>query len=92
MFNTLQIILCFYQRLLTGSEKNFSNYKNLIEGVFIAPSHLSGIQLADMVAGAVFRRFVRNDDRYYKLIENAFRKSPQGSIEGYGLIRCPKVI
>jgi len=37
-----------HQKLLTGSKKHFSIYENLVEGVFIAPSHLSvGIQFAD---------------------------------------------
>lgn len=76
---------------MTSSEKHFSLYRNLIEGVFIAPSHLSvGIQFADLIGGAVFRKFARNDDRYFKMIESLFRKSPSGQIEGYGLIIWPK--
>ena len=80
-----------HQKLLTGSKKHFSVYPNLIEGVFIAPSHLSvGIQLADMVAGAVYRYFVRKDARYFDLIKESFRKGANGQIEGFGLIRWPK--
>lgn len=80
-----------HQKLLTGSEKHFSVYRNLIEGVFLAPSHLSvGIQLADMVAGAVYRYFVRKDARYFNLIKGSFRKGENGQIEGFGLIRWPK--
>ena len=62
-----------HQKLLTGSKKSFSTYQNLIEGVFLAPSHLSvGIQLADMVAGAVYRKFSRQDDRFFDLIKTSF--------------------
>jgi hypothetical protein len=80
-----------HQKLLTGSKKHFSTYENLIEGVFIAPSHLSvGIQFADMVAGAIYRNFVRKDARYFDQIKTSFRSGTGGQIEGYGLIRWPK--
>jgi hypothetical protein len=80
-----------HQQLLDGNKWNYSNYQNLIEGLFIAPSHLSiGIQFADMVAGAVFRHYKANDSRYFKQIEGSFRKSPAGKLDGYGLVRWPK--
>jgi len=80
-----------HQKLLTGSEKHFSTYQNLIEGVFIAPSHLSvGIQFADMVAGAVYRKFVKDDSRFFDLIKGSFRKDQTGNIDGYGLVKWPK--
>lgn len=80
-----------HQNLISGSKQNFSVYQNLIEGVFIAPSHLSvGIQLADMVAGAVYRHVSRNDSRYFDLIKNSFRQNLKGTIEGYGLVTWPK--
>ena len=70
---------------------HYSSYKNLIEGLFLAPSHWSvGIQLADMVAGAIYRKFHASDDRFFNLIESSFRKSPRGTIDGYGLIKHPK--
>jgi hypothetical protein len=78
-------------RLLLGQQQSHSNYDNLVEGVFIAPSHLSvGIQFADMVGGAVLRRFKANDRRFFDQIEGTFRTSNQGRIDGYGLIRFPK--
>lgn len=81
-----------HQKLMMSSDKHHSSYRNLIEGVFIAPSHLSvGIQFADLIGGAVYRKFVRRDDRYFKMIEPLFRKSNAGKIEGYGLIMWPKV-
>jgi hypothetical protein len=80
-----------HSRLLLGRHDAHSNYSNLIEGVFIAPSHLSvGIQLADMVGGAVLRRFKAKDSRFFDQIAGTFRKSEDGRIEGYGLISYPK--
>jgi hypothetical protein len=80
-----------HHQLLTGDRENCARYNNLIEGLFIAPSHLSvGIQLADMVAGALFRKFNVGDERYYSQIESSLRRSPSGKIEGYGIVRFPK--
>lgn len=80
-----------HARLLLGEHDAHSNYANLVEGLFIAPSHLSvGIQFADMVGGAVLRRFKANDSRFFDQIADTFRKSEKGRIEGYGLIHFPK--
>lgn len=80
-----------HAKLLQGQHDAHSNYANLVEGVFIAPSHLSvGIQFADMVGGAVLRRFKANDSRFFDQIADTFRKSEQGRIEGFGLISFPK--
>jgi len=79
-----------HQRLVTQEGIYSSTYKNLIEGLFIAPSHWSvGIQLADIVAGSIYRYFENGDDRFYKKIEESFRRSPDGNINGYGLVRAP---
>lgn len=80
-----------HQKLLTEWPYNVLSYRNLVEGVFIAPSHLSvGIQLADMVAGAVYRKFVRNDSRYFDLLLGSFKRNLQiGEMEGHGLIKWP---
>ncbi len=68
-----------------------SNYPNLIESLFFQPSDLSlGVQLADMVAGAVWRKYEKQDDFFYNLIEPAMRKSPNGVVDGYGIIKFPK--
>ena len=78
-------------KLLLGHHNAASSYKNIIEGVFISPSHLSvGIQFADMVAGAVLRNFGRNDARFFDQIKETFRKSEDGIAEGYGIIKFPK--
>lgn len=80
-----------HHELVAGAKATVSTYENLIEGLFIAPSHLSvGIQFADMIAGAVFRRFKAGDARFFSQIENSFRRSPSGKLEGYGLVRFPK--
>jgi hypothetical protein len=77
-------------KLLRGTKESHSSYSHLIEGVFIAPSHLSvGIQFADMVAGATLRKFKDNDDRFYSQIEASFRRSTTGEVGGYGLVQFP---
>lgn len=78
-------------KLLRGQHDAHSNYANLVEGVFIAPSHLSvGIQFADMVGGAVLRRYKAKDNRFFDQIADTFRKSEDGRTEGFGLIMFPK--
>lgn len=80
-----------HQRLLHKDGVYSSSYKNLIEGLFIAPSHWSvGIQLADLVAGAIYRKFERDDDRFFDQIKDTFRTGPGGVLDGYGLVRVPK--
>lgn len=80
-----------HHQLLAGAKAATSRYENLIEGLFIAPSHLSvGVQFADMVAGAVFRQFKAGDARFYSQIEPSFRRSPSGKVDGFGLVKFPK--
>lgn len=80
-----------HHKMLTEQKTHSSNYGNLIEGLFIAPSHLSvGIQFADMTAGAVFRAKKAKDPRFFNQIRGSFRTSPQGNIEGYGVVKFPK--
>ncbi|MBQ3311577.1 DUF3800 domain-containing protein [bacterium] len=81
-----------HHNLMVVNRDNYSNFNNLIEGLFIAPSHLSvGIQFADIVAGAIFRKFEKNDDKYYSLIKNSIRNR-NGKVEGYGIVKFPKNI
>lgn len=80
----------FHQSLLQGGTYT-SSYKNFIEGLFIAASHHSvGTQFADLVAGAVFRNEARGDLRFTQHLASAFRRSPSGNVEGYGIVRVPK--
>lgn len=68
-----------------------SKYENYVETVFLTPSHHSvGIQIADMVAGAIGRNFNAKDDHCFKMLKSAFRASPAGVIDGYGLVKFPK--
>lgn len=71
---------------------NQTNFKNIIENLFIANSDLStGLQLSEMACGAIARYYQRNDDKYIKLIKNNIRKcSKTGKIEGFGIIKRPK--
>ena len=80
-----------HHKLMNGQSGVISTYGNMVEGLSIAPSHLSvGIQFADMVAGAVFRSFKTDDKRFTNQIQGSFRVSPQGKIEGFGLVKFPK--
>ncbi len=81
----------FHQKLLYGSNAFSSSYENLIEGLFIAPSHYSvGIQFADMVAGAIFRKFEAGDSRFFDIIATLIRTNRSGISEGYGIVSIPK--
>lgn len=80
-----------HQKLLFSSGEYISKYKNLIEGLFIAPSHMSvGIQLADLVAGAVWRYYEKGDEKWFSKIEPSLRRGPNGQIDGFGIIKTPK--
>lgn len=80
-----------HQRLVEEEQEYTSTYMNLVEGLFFAPSHMSvGIQLADMVAGAIGRRFESNDSTWFAKIAGSFRTSAEGKIDGFGIARFPK--
>ncbi len=80
-----------HERLVRETGRYTSNYSNFIEGLFFAPSHLSvGIQLVDMVAGAIWRAQTHNDRTWYDKLRPSFRASSNGGIDGYGLARFPK--
>jgi hypothetical protein len=67
-----------------------STYANYIETVFLTPSHYSvGIQLADMVAGAIGRHYNTGDSHCFNLIAPSIRASAAGKIEGFGLAKFP---
>lgn len=74
--------------LMNHHGKRKAKYDNLIENLFLSPSHHSiGIQYADLIAGALFRYFVHSDRRWYSLIETNFLRSDMGEIEGNGLVK-----
>lgn len=86
-----KILRQVHQKLLHSEGKFISSYDNFVEGLFLTPSHFSvGVQLADLVAGAVWRRFERGDSRWFDELEPSLRRSAAGQTDGYGLIKSPK--
>jgi len=80
-----------HHQLIDTNEQYSSKYENFIETVFFSPSEASvGLQLADMAAGAVHRYFQYQDNRFVRSIVPAFRTSPKGEVEGWGLVKMPK--
>jgi len=76
-----------HDRMLHGQGKFTSSFASIVEGVFIVPSHFStGIQLADMVAGSIYRRFAKGDDRFFNQIAGRIRTAPNGRTCGYGIV------
>jgi hypothetical protein len=79
-----------HRKLLFSKAETVSIYENFIEGLFLTESHSSvGIQLADMVAGAIGRYHNSKDAKFYDLIKSSFRSGPGGKISGYGWVKMP---
>jgi hypothetical protein len=79
-----------HHRFIEADAPVFSTYSNYVETLFLLPSHNSvGIQLADMVAGAIGRKFNSADSLFYDQIEPSFRRSPGGKVDGYGIVKFP---
>ncbi|QCK87446.1 DUF3800 domain-containing protein [Phreatobacter aquaticus] len=80
-----------HQSFVNSTYKNFSNYNNLVEGLFLTQSDKSvGVQLADMVAGAIGRYF-NSDDKHFALqLKPSFRSGPGKKVLGYGIVKFPK--
>jgi len=77
-----------HYKMLYGQQRYASHFDNILEGVFIVPSHFStGIQFADMVAGSMYRWYAKNDDRFYGQIRGRIRTGPDGRIDGYGIVK-----
>ena len=80
-----------HHRLINQEGFFTSDYPNLVETIFLTPSHHSvGIQLVDMVAGAIGRNFNSGDPKFFDQLVPAFRSGPSGCIDGYGLVKFPK--
>jgi hypothetical protein len=80
-----------HQMLVHSTAAFTSSYPNLIESLLFQPSNLSiGIQFADMVAGAVWRRYEREDNKWLVKLSPSLRRSRSGIIDGYGLVKVPK--
>lgn len=81
----------YHHRMISVDNPFTSNFENLVEGLFLAPSHHSvGIQLADMVAGAVFRHFEKADSTFLEKLKPSFRAAANGRLDGFGIARLPK--
>ena len=64
------LLRAFYRSLLTGGTR-WTRFPNVIESVFLTPSHYStGIQLADFVAGAFYVAHCtpKPDPKYFNVI------------------------
>lgn len=80
-----------HHELMDGGQEYTSTYSNIIETIFFSPSEASiGLQLADIVAGAVNRAYEHKDRRFSEMLKSAFRASATGEIVGYGLVKMPK--
>ena len=80
-----------HHELMNVQTRTSSRYDNLVENLFLTPSDQSvGIQFADMIAGAVSRRYNSNDSTWFDIVEPIFRRSSAGRTEGYGLVQVPK--
>ena len=76
--------------LVENEKRNVSTYENYVETLFLTPSHHSiGIQLADLVAGAIGRAMNTGQTHFARLLKPALRISAKGKIWGYGLVRFP---
>ncbi len=88
--NSDKILKNIQKGLLYVEKRSHSILDNLIEGVSLISSHFSlGAQLADVITGAVYRKFEKKDERYFNKIKNSFRRRGD-IITGYGLINFPK--
>ena len=80
-----------HQKLLRSTGEFASKCDDPIEGLSLEPSHLGvGIRLADLIAGAAWRKHERQDSRWYDLPEPSLRRGPRGEVEGYGSVKMPK--
>ena len=53
-----------------GPQAPLDRLKNTLNNINFCPSHLSpGLQLADFAAGAIWHKYERGNDEFYKLIE-----------------------
>lgn len=79
-----------HHKLIDDAQMFSSSYPNYVETIFMTPSHLSvGIQFADMVAGALGRFYNSGEEQFLDMVRGSFRASPQGKIDGYGVVKFP---
>lgn len=80
-----------HHRLVDRENPFVSTYEHFVETIFLTPSHHSvGIQMVDMVAGAIGRAFNSNETRFADMLYGSFRARPNGDINGFGLVKFPQ--
>lgn len=80
----------FHHSLISMRAEASPQQDKLIEGLFFAASHLSvGTQFADLVAGAVFRKYSRGDVEFWKAIEATFSSNLMRGNNSDGLREVP---
>jgi hypothetical protein len=77
----------FVDQLIEGGDLWVDMHRSIVEGIMFQVSNYSvGIQIADMIAGAGFRKDVRGDSLYYDLWTPLLRHGPGGRPDGYGYV------
>jgi hypothetical protein len=80
----------FHHSLISMQSENFPSRDKLIEGLFFAASHLSvGTQFADLVAGAVYRKYVREDREFWEAIQGNFASNHYMGLNQDGVMEMP---
>lgn len=80
----------FHHSLISMQSDNHPSRDKLIEGLFFAASHLSvGTQFADLVAGAVFRKYVREDHEFWDAIQANFKSNQSLGLNQDGIREDP---
>lgn len=53
-------------------------------------ANMDAAEYKHLVLGLIFRAYKAQDKRFAEQIKPAFRTSPKGKIDGYGLVEFPK--
>jgi hypothetical protein len=84
--NTVKSI---YKEILSSS-KFVTDFKNIIDNLFIEDSHLnSGIQISDFIIGVIsgcLRGYNFSKNLYQNYLKQKLRKSPTGNVIGFGIL------
>lgn len=65
---------------------HYIKFPNFCESlVFIDSNYSSGIQCADFCAGAIHKKFEKNDSKFFDLLLPGIRHNKQNNIYGYGI-------
>lgn len=76
--------------LLNNPNSTSSNLYRIVESIMFTPSETSvGIQLSDLVAGAILRNFKQKESPYFQKVYPIIRKSKDNKVEGFGIAVFP---